>query len=189
MVFESFEQGYGLTNIPVDPGTSSVEAPGLEALMDQEPSCDSGGVPQLVQHLVMLASLLKELETQAHLIHVGLESIVFLSMHAFLKDRYEEHLEQFDQVLEVVRSLDYFVPLCSKGLADAAPPFRHVSSHDAREMIITYYVNLESMGYLAKKIERVAAEVEAPDVQNLMAELVGSAFKYSWQLKAVLRGM
>lgn len=163
---------------------------GLLVDMPQEMRpCESDGVARLVQHLIMLASLLKELETQAHLIHVGLESVVFLSLHAFLKDRYEEHLEQFDQVLETVRSLDYFVPLCSKGLAEAAPPFRHVSSHDAREMIMTYYVNLESMGYLAKEIERVAAEVEAPDVQNLMAELVGSAFKHSWQLKAVLRGM
>jgi hypothetical protein len=55
-------------------------------------------------------------------------------------------------------------------------------------MLMTYYVNIESMGYLAKEIERVAAEVEAPDVQNRMADLTGDAFTTSWMLKAMLRG-
>jgi DNA-binding ferritin-like protein len=148
---------------------------------------ESDGVPRLVAHLVMLAGLLKELETQSHLIHANAEGPQFLSVHAFLKERYEEHLEQFDQVLETVRTLDHFVPMCSCGLQEAVGCFRHVTSYDAREMLVTYYRNIEAMGYLAKEIEQVAAQVEAPDVQNLMAELVGSAFRTSWLLKSMLR--
>lgn len=146
-----------------------------------------GGVPRLVAHLVVLAGMLKELETQAHLVHANAEGPGFLEVHAFLKERYEEHLEQLDQVLEAIRTLDHFAPMCSCGLKEAAGCFRHTTSYETREMLTTYYGNIEAMGYLAKQIEQVAGEVEAPDVQNLMAELVGSAFKTSWMLKAVLR--
>lgn len=188
MVFESFEQGYGLANIPVDPGTSPGEERDLEGLPGEDTACESDGVARLVKHLVMLASLLKELETQSHLIHLNYEGENFLEIHAFLKERYEEHLEQFDTVAEEVRSLDHFLPMCACGLKEAMPPFQNVESYDGRSMLLAYYVNIESMGYLAKEIEQVAAEVGAPDVQNYMAELVGSAFKTSWMLKSILRG-
>ncbi|MGA1670281.1 MAG: hypothetical protein ACO39F_05265, partial [Candidatus Nanopelagicaceae bacterium] len=68
------------------------------------------GVTRLVKHLVMLASMLKELETQSHLIHLNYEGANFLEVHAYLKERYETHLEQFDTVAEEVRSLDHFMP-------------------------------------------------------------------------------
>lgn len=160
----------------------------VEAPQEMMAPCSDNGVRRLVQHLIMLASLLKELETQSHLIHVNLESPNFLELHAFLKERYEEHLEQFDTVAEEVRSLDHFMPMCACGLKDAMPPFVNVENYEWRSMLMAYYANIESMGFLAKEIERVAAEVGAPDVQNYMAELVGQAFKVSWMLKAVLRG-
>jgi DNA-binding ferritin-like protein len=162
---------------------------GLLMEMPQEMTpCEGDDVARLVKHLVMLASLLKELQTQSHLIHLNYEGENFLEIHGFLKERYEEHLEQFDTVAEEVRSLDHFMPMCACGLKEAMPPFQNVESYDGRSMLMAYYVNIESMGYLAKEIEQVAAAVGAPDVQNYMAELVGSAFKTSWMLKSVLRG-
>lgn len=162
---------------------------GLLMEMPQEMvPCEGDGVARLVKHLVMLASLLKELQTQSHLIHLNYEGENFLEIHGFLKERYEEHLEQFDTVAEEVRSLDHFMPMCACGLKEAMPPFQNVESYDGRSMLLAYYVNIESMGYLAKEIEQVAAAVGAPDVQNTMAELVGSAFKTSWMLKSILRG-
>lgn len=187
-MFESFEQGYGLANIPVIPGNDVSHDSVHEEPVDEESPCESDGVARLVKHLVMLASLLKELETQSHLIHLNYEGENFLEIHGFLKERYEEHLEQFDTVAEEVRSLDHFMPMCACGLKEAMPPFQNVESYDGRSMLMAYYVNIESMGYLAKEIEQVAAAVGAPDVQNYMAELVGSAFKTSWMLKSVLRG-
>ena len=145
------------------------------------------GVSRLVKYLVMLAAMLKVLETQSHLIHLNYEGANFLEVHALLKERYEAHLEQFDTVAELVRSLDHFLPMCACGLKEQLPSFQNVASYDSRSMLMTYYVNIESMGYLAKEIERVAAEVEAPDVQNHMADLTGDAFKTSWFLKALLR--
>lgn len=153
-----------------------------------ESGCGGDGVALLVKHLIMLASLLKELETQSHLIHLNAEGPNFLELHAFLKERYEEHLGQFDTVAELVRSLDHFMPMCACGLKEAMPPFQNIESYETRSMLMAYYINIESMGYLAKEIEQVAAGVQAPDVQNVMADLVGSAFRVSWFLKAMLRG-
>jgi DNA-binding ferritin-like protein len=175
--------GQGLTD-----GIVQHEQGYLMEVPDEMSPCQGDGVAQLAKHLVMLASLLKELETQSHLIHLNYEGSNFLEVHAFLKERYEEHLEQFDTVAEEVRSLDHFMPMCACGLKEAMPPFQNVESHEGRSMLLSYYVNIESMGYLAKEIDQVAAEVGAPDVQNTMAELVGSAFKTSWMLKSILRG-
>lgn len=163
---------------------------GLESraeAIEVPPSCGDE-VARLIKHLVMLAALVKELETQSHLIHLNYEGDNFLEIHKFLKERYETHLEQFDTVAEFVRSLDHFLPMCACGLKEQMPPFQNVQSYDGRAMLMTYYVNIESLGYLAKEIEQVAAEVQAPDVQNYMAELTGDAFKTSWFLKATLRG-
>lgn len=186
-MFESFEQGYGLANIPVDPGTSAVGDREQDEQPLEQSACEADGVARLAQHLIMLASLVKELETQSHLIHLNYEGSNFLEVHKFLKERYETHLEQFDTVAEFVRSLDHFLPMCACGLKEQMPPFQNVQSYEGRAMLITYYVNIESLGYLAKELEQVAAEVQAPDVQNYMAELTGDAFKTSWFLKAILR--
>lgn len=168
----------------VMPMNADMESDELEAMGG---GCGDG-VPRLVKHLVMLASLLKELETQSHLVHLNYEGENFLEVHRYLKKRYEAHLEQFDAVAEQVRSLDHFMPMCACGLKEQMPPFQNVQSYDGRSMLMAYYVNIESLGYLAKEIEQVAAEAQAPDVQNYMAELVGDAFGTSWFLKAMLRG-
>ena len=57
-----------------------------------------------------------------------------------------------------------------------------------REMLITYLGNLEKVGMQAKEIGEMAREVQAPDVENYMAELVGAMFKASWMIKSTLRG-
>jgi DNA-binding ferritin-like protein len=165
------------------PGESSA----LSEPMQPETS-PAPAVGRLVEQLILLSSMLKELETQSHLVHLNFEGENFLQVHEFLKGQYEAHLEQFDRVAELVRSMDYWMPLCSCGLKDALAGFQHICSHEGRAMLLTYYSNIEAMGYLAKELERVAGEVGAPDVQNYMADLVGFAFKTSWFLKAMLRG-
>lgn len=166
---------------------ASPAASALEALIP-ESSQPQAALARLIEQLIMLAAFLKELETQSHLIHLNFEGPMFLEVHKFLKEQYEAHVEQFDQVAELVRSMDYWMPLCACGLKDAVCGFRHVDSHDGRAMLITYYGNLEAMGYLAKAIEPMAQEVGAPDAANLMAELVNAAFKGSWFIKSLLRG-
>lgn len=147
-----------------------------------------GRKQEMLQDMVQLCSYLKELETQAHLIHLNYEGSNFMSIHAFLKEQYLQHLDQFDTVAELVRTMDMYMPMCSCGLKDQVSPcFQNVQSYAGVSMLSVYIQNLEMMGMMAKDLEKTAQAVDAPDVVNYMAELVGAAFKASWFLKASLR--
>ena len=79
------------------------------------------------------------------------------------------------------------MPMCENGLLKANKKLEHVKSYDGREMLMTYYKNLEAFGMEAKRIGKLAKKIEAPDVENYCAELVGDLFKAAWMLKATLR--
>jgi DNA-binding ferritin-like protein len=145
---------------------------------------DVGG---FIQQCISLCSYLNELRTQAHLCHLNYEGGNFLGVHAFLKAQYEAHQDQFDKLGEFIRSMDYLLPTCAKGLAEAGPAFTHCTSYKGTEMLAVYYKNLEELGMKTKKLEPIAAKVGAIDIQNYMAELCGEAFKAAWQIKATLR--
>ena len=147
----------------------------------------NGDVGAFIQQCISLCAYLKELETQSHLIHLNYEGSNFLGVHAFLKEQYEAHLEQFDTLGEFVRSMDYLMPQCGCGLKDMAPPLQEVKSYKGTEMLGVYYKNLEELGMKAKKLEGMAQKVHAIDIQNYMADLVGQAFKAAWFIKATLR--
>lgn len=146
-----------------------------------------GDVGSFIQQCISLCSYLKELEAQSHLIHLNYEGGNFLGVHAFLKDQYETHLEQFDALAEFIRSMDYLMPMCARGLADAGPGITHVSSYKGADMLATYYKNLEELGMKCKKLEPIAQKVGAIDIANYLADLVGQAFKAAWFVKATLR--
>jgi DNA-binding ferritin-like protein len=133
---------------------------------------DIGG---FIQQLISLMAYIHQLQVQSHLCHLNYEAANFLGIHAFLKDQYEAHLAQFDAIGEFIRSMQ------------ASPQFKHCTSYKANDMLGVYYKNLEELGMMAKKLEKLAAKVEAVDVQNYLAELVGQAFKAAWMIKASLR--
>lgn len=147
----------------------------------------NGDVGSFIQQCIALCAYIKELETQSHLIHLNIEGPNFLGLHAFLKDQYEAHLNQFDTLGEFIRSMDFYVPMCSKGLADAGPEIQHVKSYKNTDMLGVYYKNLEELGMKAKRLEPVAAKIGAIDIQNYMADLCGQAFKAAWFVKSTLR--
>lgn len=146
-----------------------------------------GDVGAFIQQMISLASYVKELETQSHLIHLNYEGSNFLAVHEFLKGQYEQHLEQFDALSEFVRSMDYLMPASNSALRDAMPPVHEITSYKGTDMLSVYYKNLEELGSKAKKIEPVAQKVGAIDIANYMADLVGMAFKAAWFVKATLR--
>jgi DNA-binding ferritin-like protein len=111
----------------------------------------------------------------------------FLGVHGFLKDQYEAHQDQFDKLGEFIRSMDYLMPMCAKGLAEAGPGIQDVTSYKGTEMLSVYYKNLEELGMKTKKLEPIAAKVGAIDIQNYLSDLTGQAFKAAWFLKATLR--
>lgn len=143
---------------------------------------------ELISQLVSMGSYINQLYLQSHLIHLNIEGPLFLPVHEFLKEQYESHIEQFDALSEFIRSMDYLMPMCAKGLQSSCKTFKHVKSYDAREMLTVYAKNLEAAGFMAKDLGMVAKEVQAPDIENYLAELVGMMFKSAWFLKSTLRG-
>jgi len=175
------------------PGPQTQQPPQMGVTPEQQakPKAPSksknGDVGAFIQQCISLSSYLKELETQSHLIHLNIEGANFLGLHRFLKGQYEAHLKQFDTLSEFIRSMDYLLPLCSKGLADASPGIQHCTSYKNTDMLAVYYKNLEELGMKTKKLEPIAAKIGAIDIQNYMADLCGQAFKAAWMIKATLR--
>jgi len=170
------------------------EAPVLQAVPQAQPKpkgpakSKDGDVGSFIQQCIALTAYLKELETQSHLIHLNLECPCFISIHEFLGDQYQGHLDQFDKMSEFIRSMNYLMPLCGCGLKDACPSsFQPVTSYEWKGMLVTYYKNLEDCARLCKKLEPIAQKIGAIDIQNYMADLVGAMFKASWFIKASLR--
>jgi DNA-binding ferritin-like protein len=129
-----------------------------------------------------------KLMIQSHLIHLNFEGPQFLAVHKFTKKQYEKHQEELDTLGELVRSLDFLLPMCENGLMKANKKLEHVKAYEGPAMLITYYKNLETYGMDAKRVGEVAKKIKAPDVENYCAELVGECFKSAWMIKAVLRG-
>jgi DNA-binding ferritin-like protein len=173
---------------PAQPELTVVQQLPQEQAKPKAPAKSKGtDVGSFIQQCISLCSYLKDLETQSHLIHLNYEGANFLGVHAFLKEQYEAHLEQFDTLAEFVRSMDYLMPMCGCGLADASPGLQKVTSYKGNDQLAVYYKNLEELANKAKKLEPIAAKVGAIDIQNYMADLVGQAFKAAWFVKATLR--
>lgn len=166
---------------------NSLQAPKTEAVLEEVVVKKEASVDNLIYGLVSYASFTYQLNTQAHLIHINIESPIFLSIHEFLKEQYEQHITDFDTISELVRSMDYLLPTCQCGLMDAYKKFKSVKTYDAKESLTIYLKNLELAGYTAKELVDLAREVGAPDVENELATVVNHCFKSAWMLKATLR--
>lgn len=148
---------------------------------------NKASVEDLISGLVSLSSYLHQLYVQSHLLHLNVEGPLFLPIHEFLKEQYEAHIEQFDQIAEFVRTMDFLMPMCERGLLSAYKGFKHVKVYETREGLTVYLKNLETCGMTSKDLQKIAKEVDAPDIENYLAELVGMMFKASWFLKSTLR--
>lgn len=161
---------------------------GMEPVMAQAALGITSPMAGLIEQLVQCAAFVKELETQAHLIHLNYEGMNFLSVHGFLKDQYEAHLAQFDALGEFVRTMDFLMPMCSCGLKDACCEFENVTQYEGRHMLMVYHCNLQRLVVAVKELERLAGAACCLDVQNYAAELIAAAAQASWFVKATLRG-
>ena len=159
----------------------------VEQVVEEEEKTEEVTMDELISSMITLSSYCNHLYTQAHLIHFNLESPIFLAVHKFLRKAYLEHIKQFDTIAELVRTMDYFLPMCDKGLSGAYKGFKHVKSYEARDMLVTYVKNLEDGGMMAKKVAKMAELKDAPDVQGHLAEICGQMFKIAWMLKSMLR--
>jgi len=167
---------------------SAAQAPTQEVVKEEVIITKEATPDNLVFQMVSFASYLYQLNIQAHLLHLNVECSNFLAVHEFLKGQYEQHGADFDIIAELVRSMDYLMPMCQCGLFDAYKKFPAVKTYDAREGLTLYTKNLENGAMMAKELTDKARETGAPDVENFAATICGNLFKGAWMLKATLRG-
>lgn len=167
---------------------NAIQAPTKEIVKEEIVVTKEATPDNLVYRMVSFASYLYQLNTQAHLLHLNIECSNFLSVHEFLKAQYEQHIADFDTISELVRSMDYLMPMCQCGLMDAFKKFPSVKTYDAREGLTIYTKNLEAGAMMAKDLTAAARETDAPDVENHAATICGNLFKGAWMLKSTLRG-
>lgn len=177
-----------LSGMPAKPTEESTQR--MPEPVDNKPQPQSKKEPvgRLANELINLTSQAAHLMIQSHLVHLNFEGAQFLAVHKFTKKQYEKHQEELDALGELVRSLDFLLPMCEKGLLNANKKLSHVESYNGPEMLMTYYKNLESYGMDAKRVGEIAKKIKAPDVENYCSELVGECFKSAWLIKATLRG-
>ena len=168
---------------PVAPGTTE----DTNAQTPQPKYKKTDKTAKFISELIKVCANLDHLRIQAHLIHLNYEAANFLGVHKFLRKQYEEHAQQFDRVGEYVRSMDYLLPMCEKGLKSASKGIEHVDSYEPMQMLQTYYKNLEAFAMDLKKVRKQAETIDAPDVENYIAELIGELFLAAWKIKSMLR--
>ena len=166
---------------------SAAQAPTQEVVTEEVIVTKEATPENLVFQMVSFSSYLYQLNIQAHLLHLNVECSNFLAVHEFLKEQYQQHIDDFDTVAELVRSMDYLMPSCQCGLMDAFKKFASVKSYDAKEGLTIYTKNLEAGGMMAKELVDTARETGTPDVENHMADICGKLFKGAWMMKATLR--
>jgi DNA-binding ferritin-like protein len=139
----------------------------------------------LCEQLILLSAFTHELQMQAHLLHLNYVGSNFLAVHAFLKGRYETHIDQFDTIAEFVRALGKPMPATHAELLKILPAFEHAMS-TAECQLSNYAENLAHQSCMATALESAAAEQRQIDVANYMAELVADAGKTRWFITATL---
>ena len=131
---------------------SASQAPTQEVVKEEVIVTKEATPDNLVYRMVSFASYLYQLNIQAHLLHLNVECSNFLAIHEFLKEQYQQHTSDFDTVAELVRSMDYLMPMCQCGLFDAFKKFPAVKTYDAREGLTLYTKNLEAGAMMAKDL-------------------------------------
>lgn len=138
----------------------------------------------LPYQLVATAAFCKELELQAHLIHLNYTGPDFIPIHNFLKSQYQLHQEEFDTLAEFVRTQGSFFPFTGTELRSALSCFQEAHTADPNAMVGIYAANLGTLADMARTIDQLAAAEHAIDVVDYAATLVHDANKAVWFLSA-----
>ena len=176
-----------LSGMPIQPTEPAFEREVDPIRQDPQPKQKSEGPGKLITEMIQLLSYTEQLRVQSHLIHFNYEGGNFIGIHKFLKKEYELQQEHFDRLGELIRSMDYMVPMCMKGLLNAYKKFKHCDTYEPGLMLCSYIENVEDFAMTCKKVRKTAIKIDAPDIENYMAELIEDSFKTSWFLKAGLR--
>ena len=166
---------------------AAAAAPTEEVIVEEVVTREDDSLDNLVYYTVELASCMYHLNMQACLIALNLEHPNFCSLQPFLKEQADCHMKDFECLAETVRSMDYLLPMCQKGLLGYNKSFKTTKSYDAVQALQLYVKNLEDAGYKAKECHDKAKAVGAPDLENIIADVIHHMFTGAWKLKSSMR--
>jgi len=175
------------TASPVQPIPETSDRQPEKVSHEPQPKSKKEPVGRLANELITLSSHAAQLMLQSHLVHLNFEGGNFFGVHEFTKGQYKKHQKQLDRLGELTRSLDFLMPMCSKGLLGSCKKFEHIKAYEGPAMLITYYENLECFGMCAKNVAKLAAKMDAFDIENYCGEIIEECFTAAWQIKATLR--
>ena len=175
------------TASPVQPIPETSDRQPEKVSYEPKPQSKKEPVGRLANELIQLSGFAAQLMLQSHLVHLNFEGGNFFGVHEFTKKQYKKHQEQLDRLGELTRSLDFLMPMCSKGLLGSCKKFEHIKAYEGPAMLITYYENLECFGMCAKNVAKLAAKMDAFDIENYCGEIIEDCFTAAWQIKATLR--
>jgi len=175
------------TASPVQPIPETSDRQPEKVSYEPKPQSKKEPVGRLANELIQLSGFAAQLMLQSHLVHLNFEGGNFFGVHEFTKEQYQKHQKQLDRLGELTRSLDFLMPMCSKGLLGSCKKFEHIKAYEGPAMLITYYENLECFGMCAKDVAKLASKMDAFDIENYCGEVVEDCFTAAWQIKACLR--
>jgi len=175
------------TASPVQPIPETSDRQPEKVSYKPQPQSKKEPVSRLANELIQLSGFAAQLMLQSHLVHLNFEGGNFFGVHDFTKGQYEKHQKQLDRLGELTRSLDFLMPMCSKGLLGSCKKFEHIKAYEGPAMLITYYENLECFGMCAKNVAKLAAKMDAFDIENYCGEIIEDCFTAAWMCKATLR--
>ena len=175
------------TASPVQPIPETSDRQPEKVSYKPQPQSKKEPVSRLANELIQLSGFAAQLMLQSHLVHLNFEGGNFFGVHDFTKGQYKKHQKQLDRLGELTRSLDFLMPMCSKGLLGSCKKFEHIKAYEGPAMLITYYGNLECFGMCAKNVAKLAAKMDAFDIENYCGEIIEDSFTAAWMCKATLR--
>ena len=104
------------TASPVQPIPETSDRQPEKVSYEPKPQSKKEPVGRLANELIQLSSFAAQLMLQSHLVHLNFEGGNFFGVHDFTKGQYKKHQKQLDRLGELTRSLDFLMPMCSKGL-------------------------------------------------------------------------
>jgi starvation-inducible DNA-binding protein len=123
---------------------------------------------------------------RSHVAHVNIQGRNFYNDHKLLGKVYEDLQEQIDQVAELLRSLDAFMPDNLQDIIDGSAIVDTAVMGDADQLLVDTVTDLEILKESHENLIHVADQEGLLEISNYAQDRVLALAKFIWMLKSTL---
>lgn len=125
---------------------------------------------------------------RSHVAHVNIQGRNFHSDHAMLKEIYEELQDEIDNLGELLRSLDAFMPNNLNLVLDTSAIVDSAVEGSADDLLMLVLDDLEQLKGSYEQLMEVSDEDEPEheEISNYAQERILALAKHIWQFKSTL---